>query len=619
MKLTDIFAGRTKNEDIGRLQAAAPPSSNTAAVNRQIRSLVPGQTVQGEIVSRNGGEVQIRTSDDLVFSARVDQNMNLEVGKNMTFEVKNNGSALTLSPLFTNVSTDVNVLKALDMAGISVNETSVAMTEQMMKAGLPIDRNSILQLYREVNAYPNAQISDIVNLHKLGLPVNRENVNQMAAYRNFNHQLVQGMETVMDALPRVMEELTAKGDMAGAARLYQELLHMAGEGGLAQALPLGTAGETVGTAAEGNAGGAQGTEMQNPGVQDPNGSSQNGQNPNVPGSNGQDPLEGTAAVDREAQKALEMAVKLSMDPNEIETAEKSGMQKESGTQTQEIPAGLREAVSRELTQVLSHLELSPRESAELAQQIRQFAQENADVGKLFQGVQQLLEKAAGDTPGGKEALQQLLSRKGLRTLLGDTIKNSWTVRPQEVADPHRVEDLYQRLNRQIRGLAQTLETVGQGGSEAFKAASNMSQNLDFLQQVNQMYTYVQLPLRMQQGNTHGDLYVYTNKKNLAGRDGAVSALLHLDMEHLGPVDVYVAMQNSKVSTRFFVADDEMLDFLEAHMDLLTDRLQKRGYDCSMSMEVRGEKASGSTKGGLEPLLEQEKGVALSHYAFDVRT
>lgn len=605
MKLTDIFAGRTKNEDIGRLQTTAPPSSNTAAVNRQIRSLVPGQTIQGEIVSRNGGEVQIRTPDDLVFNARVDQNMNIEVGKNMTFEVKNNGSALTLSPLFTNVSTDINVLKALDMAGISVNETSVAMTEQMMKAGLPVDRNTIQLLYREVNAYPDAEISDIVNLHKLGLPVNRETVNQMAAYRNLNYQLLQGMETVMDALPNVIEELTAKGDMAGAARLYQELLHMAGESGLAKAFPFGeAAGETAGNVAEGNGGVTQGTTLQNPGVQDPD-----TLNPAGQGINGQGALEGS--------KALEMAVKLSTDPNEIETAEKSGAPKEG--QEQEIPKELRAAVARELGQALSRLELTPRESAQLAQQIRQFAEGGSHVGKLFQGVQQMLGRAAGENAGGKEALQLLLSGKGLRTLLADTIKNAWTVRPQEVAEPDRVEKLYQRLDRQLRGLTQTLETVGQGGSEAFKAASNMSQNIDFLQQVNQMYTYVQLPLRMQQGDAHGDLYVYTNKRNLAGKDGAVSALLHLDMDHLGPVDVYVAMQNSKVSTRFFVADDEMLDFLEAHMDLLTDRLRKRGYDCSMSMEIRGEKASGSTKGGLGPLLEQEKGVALSHYAFDVRT
>lgn len=608
MRLTDIFAGRTKNEDIGRLQTTAPAPSNTAAVNRQIRSLVPGQTIQGEIVSRNGGEVQIRMSDDLLLNAKVDQNMNIEVGKNMTFEVKNNGTALTLSPLFTNVSTDINVLKALDMAGISVNETSVAMTEQMMKAGLPIDRNSIQQLYREINTYPGAEISDIVNLHKLGLPVNEENVNQMSAYRNLNHQLLQGMETVMDALPNVIEELATKGDMAGMARLYQELLHMAGESGLTETVPFG---ETPGNVAEGNLGGAQAggqvVNAQNPGIQDPN---------------GQSPLEEPAAqgtVDREVQKALETAVKLSTDANEIEIAEKNGMPKESA-QGQEISQELRAAVSRELTQALSHLDLTPRESAQLAQQIQQFAEGNADAAKLFHGAEQLLERAGGETAGGKEALQLLLSGKGLRTLLADTIKNAWTVRPQEVADPNKVEDLYKRLDRQLKGLTQTLETVGQSGSEVYKAASNMSQNIDFLQQVNQMYTYVQLPLRMQQGNAHGDLYVYTNKRNLARKDGTVSALLHLDMEHLGPVDVYVAMQNSKVSTRFYVADDEMLDFLEAHMDLLTDRLQKRGYDCSMSMEVRGEQSeTASAKGGLEPLLEQEKGVALSQYAFDVRT
>lgn len=598
MKLTDIFAGMTKNEDIGRLQKTAPVSQNTAAVNRQIRSMVPGQTIQGEIVSRNGGEVQIRVSDDLLLNARVDQNMNIEVGKNMTFEVKNNGSALTLSPLFTNVATDINVLKALDMAGISVNQTSVAMTEQMMKAGLAVDRNSIQQLYREINAFPNAEISDIVNLHKLGLPVNEENVNQMAAYRELNHQLMQGMETVLEGLPNVIEELTAKGDMAGASKLYQELLHMAQESGLTENV---STDEMLQGLGENGTADAQGTNAQS--------------------ANIQSTLEETAVqgrADQELQKALETAVKLSADANEIELVEKGGTQKEVAAQAQEIPQELRATVSQELRQMLSHLDLTPQESAQLAQQIEEFAKGSSGAGDLFHTIEQMVENAGRET-GGKEAMQLLMSQKGIRTLLTDTLKNSWTLRPQEVAEPDKVGDLYRRIDRQLRGLTQTLESVGQSGSEAYKAASNMTQNIDFLQQVNQMYTYVQLPLRLQQGNAHGDLYVYSNKKNLARNDGTVSALLHLDMEHLGPVDVYVAMQNSKVNTNFYVADDEMLDFLEAHMDLLTDRLRKRGYDCSMSMEIRGEKDADSSKGGLGPILEQEKGVALSHYAFDVRT
>ncbi|MCM1540283.1 MAG: flagellar hook-length control protein FliK [Blautia sp.] len=592
MKLTDIFTGRTKNEDVGRLQKA-PVSSNTAAANRQIRSMVPGQTIQGEIVSRNGGEVQIRMADDILLNARVDQNMNIEVGKNMTFEVKNNGSALTLSPLFTNVSTDMNVLKALDMAGISVNPTSVAMTEQMMEAGLPIDRSSIQQLYREVNAFPDAEISDIVNLHKLGLAVNRENVEQMAVYRNLNHQLTQGMETVMDALPDVLEELTAKGDMTGAARLYQELLHMARESGLAENMSGDAALQgTAGNEAESGAAGVQGTLEE-----------------------GILSQAGKGTADGELVETLGTAVKLSVDANGIELAENGGIQRDGGAQAQEIPQELRAAVSQELRQALSLLELPPQEREQLAWQIQQFAENGSGADQLFGTVEQMLE-SAGREAGGKEAMGLLMSGKGVRTLLADTLRNSWTLRPQDVAEPGKVEDLYKRLDRQLKGLTQTLETVGQGGSEAYKAASNMSQNIDFLQQINQMYTYVQLPLRLQQGNAHGDLYVYTNKKNLAAKDGSVSALLHLDMEHLGPVDVYVAMQHSRVSTHFYVADDEMLDFLEAHMDLLTDRLQKRGYDCSLSMEIRGEKEA---KGGLGPILEQEKGVALSQYSFDVRT
>lgn len=57
MKLTQLFSGDTHTEDRrpvenqGRLQSV---SAQTAAqIGRQIRSLVPGQTITGEIVSRD--------------------------------------------------------------------------------------------------------------------------------------------------------------------------------------------------------------------------------------------------------------------------------------------------------------------------------------------------------------------------------------------------------------------------------------------------------------------------------------------------------------------------------------------------------------------------------------
>ena len=211
--------------------------------------------------------------------------------------------------------------------------------------------------------------------------------------------------------------------------------------------------------------------------------------------------------------------------------------------------------------------------------------------------------------------------KEVAAFIKSNISQLWTIQPDEVADPKKVAELYQRLDKQLKGLAQVLEQTNQTSTELYKATTNLNQNIDFLQQMNQTYTYIQLPLRLQQGNqAHGDLYVYTNKKHLAASDGKITALLHLDMEHLGPVDVYVAMQNEKVSTKFYVQDDEMLDFLAEHMDILTERLKKRGYDISCEMQLQDKETSGTKqKSVIQRLLEKENHIPLVQYAFDVRT
>ncbi len=39
--------------------------------------------------------------------------------------------------------------------------------------------------------------------------------------------------------------------------------------------------------------------------------------------------------------------------------------------------------------------------------------------------------------------------------------------------------------------------------------------MEFMNQVNQMYTYAQIPLKMSGQHASGELFVYTNKKALA--------------------------------------------------------------------------------------------------------
>ena len=89
------------------------------------------------------------------------------------------------------------------------------------------------------------------------------------------------------------------------------------------------------------------------------------------------------------------------------------------------------------------------------------------------------------------------------------------------------------------------------------------------------------------------------------------------MEHLGPLDVYVALKDTKVSTKFYVQNDAILDYLEANMAVLTERLQKRGYDCKCETTLRTELQQ--TAQAMAPLLKTEGSVPVAQYAFDVRT
>ena len=188
-----------------------------------------------------------------------------------------------------------------------------------------------------------------------------------------------------------------------------------------------------------------------------------------------------------------------------------------------------------------------------------------------------------------------------------------------MADPDKVEKLYERIRQQSAKLLETLQTADKGNTSAARTVQNLQNNVDFMNKMNQVFTYIQLPLKMTGSKAHGDLYVYTNKKSLAKKDGNVSALLHLDMEHLGPLDVYVAMQNQKVSTNFTLSDESALDLIEQHIGLLDERLAKRGYDLKAQFQIRETEAVKDGEGIMQTILKQDKNISvLSRTSFDMR-
>lgn len=589
MRLTDLLQSTIKSSS---QQAAA---ATEATFPKMVKSLVPGTTIQGEIIAKNGNEVQIRIDKDTVLQARLEQDVNVEEGQNIRFQVKNNGTTLTLSPLLTNTAQADNVYKALQMAGLPINESTVAMTDEMMKLGMSIDSRSLQNMFKDVVTHTDASATDVVFLHKMDMPLTESNLRQIQNYTELQHEVVKGMQDVTDALQGLINgtsgaEIAAGADVAaGAAGVdadtltqYQNLVKELISDTLMGMLPdgAGAAGEGTG----GNlTGGITGADLA--GEVPADGLSGDALAAGVSGTD----LTGEALADAPLSGNAAFVKGVLQDAAFSELLN-------NGLVTEEEAAGFLKEAAGLLTE--KGITLSGNTTQEM--------------------MKALLDITAGNTQEA-ESLQRLFSGKVWKNLLEGTVKTQWSLTPETLPKEGEVGKVYEKIVKSLHTLNETLQQSGAQNTALQESITNLSENIDFMNQLNQMYTYVQLPLKMQNGEKNGELYVFTNKRSLAEKDGEVSALLHLTMEHLGPLDVYVKMNRGKVSTEFTVEKEETLLFLEKNMSILTDRLQKRGYDISCKMKVKDE--AGEPENPVERLLTEKQNGTLSvhaQYAFDVR-
>lgn len=583
MRLTDLLQSTIKSSS---QQAAAVTE---ATFPKMVKSLVPGTTIQGEIIAKNGNEVQIRIDKDTVLQARLEQDVNVEEGQNIRFQVKNNGTTLTLSPLLTNTAQADNVYKALQMAGLPINESTVAMTDEMMKLGMSIDSRSLQNMFKDVVTHTDVSATDVVFLHKMDMPLTESNLRQIQNYTELQHEVVKGMQDVTDALQGLINGTGGADVAAGAAGVdadtltqYQNLVKELISDTLMGMLPDGAvaAGDETG----GNpAGGITGADLA--GEVPAGGISGDALAAGVSGAD----LAGEALADAPLSGNAALIKGVLQDAVFSELIN-------SGLFTEEEADGFLKEAAGLLTE--KGITLSGNTTQEM--------------------MKALLDITAGNTQEA-ESLQKLFSGKVWKNLLEGTVKTQWSLTPETLPKEGEVGKVYEKIVKSLHTLNETLLQNGAQNTALQESITNLSENIDFMNQLNQMYTYVQLPLKMQNGEKNGELYVFTNKRSLAEKDGEVSALLHLTMEHLGPLDVYVKMNQGKVSTEFTVEKEETLLFLEKNMSILTDRLQKRGYDISCKMKVKDE--AGEPENPVERLLtEKQNGVLPVHaqYAFDVR-
>ncbi len=550
-------------------------------IMNELKSLTPGQTVQGEVVGKSGNTVQVALDPDTVLTARLERDLNIALGQSMSFEVKtNNGSLLSLMPLYSNMANEATIMKALAAAGLPETADNIKMVSDMMEEGLSVDKDTIAYVNRQLADFPKADANSIMQMIRLGLPINEINIEQFELYKSYNHQILQTTEQIAKELPQVFQELIAEGKDAEALSFYEQIIKtFVGEeaDGSIDAALTGAATETD----------AAQEMMQETGVMQESGIPQETEIAKEPGT------------------PPETAQPLGPDiPGEAE----EGNVRDAVRQDSEAVSG---KTWQELGKMLQNLGTD----AETAKQVGNGAFSPkavlSHIGELISRNSHLIREDF------QESLKDLLGSKAFRNLLQSQMKNDWSLKPEDVAQKENVERLYERIREQSAKMNEAFQMVDKGDSAGAKSVQNLQNNVDFINQLNHLFTYVQLPLKMAGNQAHGDLYVYTNKKSLANKDGNVSALLHLDMEHLGPLDVYVAMQTSqnKVTTNFTVKDEAALDLIAKNIHILNEHLEKRGYSMNANFQLKEDGATNI----MQEILEQNKNIsALSMTSFDMR-
>ena len=127
-----------------------------------VRGRLPGQSITGEVLMRDGSDILISLGENQLLQAKLEGSMSAQPGQFLTFQIKNNAnSKIVLSPLFENLSQDPNVSKALQAAGLPETNLTAGMVKAMMQEGLPINKQSLYQMNRLINANPQVSMETL--------------------------------------------------------------------------------------------------------------------------------------------------------------------------------------------------------------------------------------------------------------------------------------------------------------------------------------------------------------------------------------------------------------------------------------------------------------------------
>lgn len=618
MHISDMLGQYNRNISSGTEELKA--ASGMQKVVSTLEELSSGSVFEGTVSSVKNGKVTLALSDGQTITARLSGKVPLSQGTPMFFQVKSNdGVTIEIKP-YTGAGSGGNPIltNALTEGTVPVTERNLAMVDAMMKEQMPIDKQSLLNMARIANVNPGVNITTVVSMMKLGIPVSPEMAAQFENYMTDEHAILQEMDQAMNELV----------DLAGSSDLTPDQAVQVNQKIVTILLP-----EQTVTGAPVNAEG----QIETGGQTTAEGQIVTGGQITAEGqivTGGQTTAEGQILTDGrlgaeeqivngEQTTTAGQAVREGTGGQALGEVLSDQQFSSLGRLLQNIPSLVEstklfpEAMEQDI--FIDTLEdesvaqnLMTEDAAWKAADGKTALDKNLTVSDFLRAVSQILSENNGMA---SQSIQKLLGSDAYKSLLRNVMEQQWLIQPEALKQEKKISQLYEKLEQQMRQVEDALKEAGVTKTRFPETAAEVRGNIEFMNQLNQAYTYVQVPLKMSGQNANGELYVYTNKKNLRDPDAELSAFLHLDLEHLGSTDVSVKMQHRNVKTNFYMADDASYDLVEKYLPVLEQKLKDKGYQCTITMTKEEKKVSFG-----DDFLRKDmpQTGTLHRYSFDVR-
>lgn len=549
-----------------------------------LSELSQGNIFEGTINSVKGNVVSLGLSNGQQITARLDGKVSLTEGQSMFFQVKSNdGNYVQIRPfMLDGAGANITLLDALKSANLPTDTANLSMVNQMMQQQMPIDKASLNQMYHLLQANPQVNASTIVQMVKLGIEITSGNAAQFENYMSDRQAITAAMDDFINELPEIMSD----GDLS--------MYRLASQG--RQIINIVTDGlkENIDTA-PGNVLGEASNEISGMAVNEAtNGNIEVASN-EISGVAVNEPADETAEAASNGTVNENTGVVLNEaaggDANEPINGMRDIVQTEETAENVLVPQKPTENIAENsLGSVMTDEQLKELNEQlksllpdKAGNEISLYAKDDSIVGTL-NDIKELLKNTAAD----KQTLLKLFSGSGFKAMIKNALTRQWMITPEQLKESDKqltdkIGRLYEKVSEQLDKMQEIIKSSGVVKENVSALAENIRGNIEFMNQVNNVYTYVQIPMKMNGHNASGQLYVYTNKKNITDPDKELSAFLHLDMDNLGATDVSIKMLKKEVSTNFYMDNDESYILIERFLPKLEEKLRNKGYSCKLSV------------------------------------